>query len=88
MINEGARILAEGIAARPADIDVIWNYGYGWPAWRGGPMFHADLAGLPMIRDRLAAMARECGDKTMEPAPLLETLAASGGRFLPPPRAA
>ena len=42
MINEGARILEEGIAARPGDIDVIWVYGYGWPVWRGGPMYYAD----------------------------------------------
>ena len=45
MINEGARILEEGIAARPGDIDVIWVYGYGWPVWRGGPMYYADQLG-------------------------------------------
>ena len=42
MVNEGARILEEGIATRPGDIDVIWLYGYGFPAWRGGPMYWAD----------------------------------------------
>ena len=46
MINEGARILEEGIADRPGDIDAIWLHGYNWPAWRGGPMFYADLVGL------------------------------------------
>ena len=46
MINEGARILEEGIAYRPGDIDVVWVYGYGWPVWRGGPMFYADQVGL------------------------------------------
>ena len=46
MINEGARILEEGIAERPGDIDAIWLHGYNWPAWRGGPMFYADLVGL------------------------------------------
>ena len=46
MINEGARILDEGIASRPGDIDVIWVYGYGWPVWRGGPMYYADQLGL------------------------------------------
>jgi 3-hydroxyacyl-CoA dehydrogenase len=78
MINEGARILDEGIAARPGDIDVIWVYGYGWPVWRGGPMFYADLVGLPFIRDRLAEYARRSGDETLRPAPLLQRLAADG----------
>src|SRR5437870_6733064 len=50
MINEGARILEEGIAARPGDIDVIWIYGYGWPVWRGGPVFYDDQVGLASIR--------------------------------------
>lgn len=54
MINEGAKILAEGIAARPSDIDVVWLYGYGWPIYRGGPMFWADTVGLKHIADRLA----------------------------------
>ena len=66
MINEGARILEEGIAARPGDIDVIWVYGYGWPVWRGGPMYYADRIGLAHLRDRLAFMpsgpaTRACG---------------------------
>ncbi len=82
MINEGARILAEGIAARPGDIDVIWVYGYGWPAWRGGPMFHADLIGLARIRDRLALYAERSGDATLKPAPLLERLAGEGKGFM------
>ena len=54
MINEGARILEEKIAARPSDIDVIWLYGYGWPIYRGGPMFYADQVGLKHIADRLS----------------------------------
>ena len=58
MINEGARILEEGIAQRPGDIDVIWVYGYGFPVWRGGPMFYADTVGLPYIRDRLSGVRR------------------------------
>ena len=53
MINEGARILEEGIAQRPGDIDVIWVYGYGFPIWRGGPMFYADNVGLAAIAERL-----------------------------------
>jgi 3-hydroxyacyl-CoA dehydrogenase len=81
MINEGARILDAGIAARPGDIDVIWAHGYGWPVWRGGPMFYADQLGLPAVRDRLAALARESGDESLSPAPLIERLAADGRGF-------
>ena len=81
MINEGARILEEGVAARPGDIDAIWLHGYNWPAWRGGPMFHADLVGLDVIRDRLREFARETGDASLQPAPLLERLASVGEGF-------
>ena len=81
MINEGARILDEGIAQRPGDIDVIWVYGYGFPVWRGGPMFYADKVGLAYIRDRLAALARHSDDKRHEPAALLAKLAAAGEGF-------
>jgi len=81
MINEGARILEEGIALRPGDIDVIYVYGYGWPVWRGGPMFYADQIGLPYIRDRLAEFAKATGNKSLEPAPLLVRLAAEGKGF-------
>jgi len=81
MINEVARILEEGNAYRPSDIDVIWVYGYGWPVWRGGPMFFADQVGLAQIRDRLALYAEQSGDKTLEPAPLLSRLAGEGKGF-------
>jgi 3-hydroxyacyl-CoA dehydrogenase len=81
MINEGARILDEGIAMRAGDIDVIYVYGYGWPVWRGGPMFYADLVGLPYIRDRLAEYAKRTGNKSLEPAPLLVRLASEGRGF-------
>jgi 3-hydroxyacyl-CoA dehydrogenase len=81
MINEGARILDEGIATRPGDIDVIYVYGYGWPVWRGGPMFYADHIGLPYIRDRLTEFAKRSGNKNLEPAPLLKQLADEGRRF-------
>jgi 3-hydroxyacyl-CoA dehydrogenase len=53
MVNEGAKILEEGIAQRASDIDVVWVYGYGWPVYRGGPMFWADTVGLSMIVDGL-----------------------------------
>jgi 3-hydroxyacyl-CoA dehydrogenase len=75
MINEGARILEEGIAARPGDIDVVWLYGYGWPAWRGGPMFYADQVGLDRIALRLEAFARQSSDESLRPAALLRQLA-------------
>ncbi|MGE3868460.1 MAG: 3-hydroxyacyl-CoA dehydrogenase NAD-binding domain-containing protein [Pseudorhodoplanes sp.] len=81
MINEGARILEEGIAQRSGDIDVIWVYGYGFPIWRGGPMFYADRVGLPYIRDRLIEFAKATGDKRHEPAALLSRLADGGGSF-------
>ena len=81
MINEGARILDEGIAMRPGDIDVIWVYGYGWPVWTGGPMHYADRVGLPYIRGRLAEIAARAGNPKLEPAPLLTKLAQRGGTF-------
>jgi len=81
MVNEGARILEEGIATRPGDIDVVWLYGYGFPAWRGGPMHWADTVGLKKIRDRLRELAKESGDKRHEPAALLNKLADEGGTF-------
>jgi 3-hydroxyacyl-CoA dehydrogenase len=81
MINEGARILEEGIATRPGDIDVIWLYGYGWPVWRGGPMHYADTVGLKHVRDRLAFYAERSGDETLKPAALLDKLANEGRTF-------
>ena len=81
MVNEGARILEEGIAARPGDIDVIWLNGYNWPAWRGGPMYWADTVGLGAIVARLEQLVAETGDGTLQPAPLLRRLAAEGKGF-------
>jgi 3-hydroxyacyl-CoA dehydrogenase len=81
MINEGARILEEGIAARPGDIDVVWLYGYGWPIYRGGPMFWADQVGLKHIADRLSYYAKETNDPSLEPAALLKRLADEGKTF-------
>ena len=81
MINEGARILEEGVALRAGDIDVIWIYGYGFPLWRGGPMFYADTTGLSYIRDRLREFAQQTGDKRHEPASLLDTLASESRTF-------
>ena len=81
MINEGARILEEKIAARPSDIDVVWLYGYGWPIYRGGPMFYADQVGLKHIADRLSFYAKQTNDPSLEPAPLLKRLADEGKTF-------
>ncbi len=80
MVNEGARILDEGIAARASDIDIIWVTGYGWPRYRGGPMFWADLEGLPKVLDRLRALQAAHGDD-FAPSPLIERLVADGKQF-------
>jgi 3-hydroxyacyl-CoA dehydrogenase len=74
MINEGARILEEGHAARAADIDVIYCTGYGFPGYRGGPMWYADTVGLKNVLARV----RDFG---WEPAPLLKRLAEEGSSF-------
>lgn len=81
MINEGAKILAEGMAIRASDIDVIWVYGYGWPVYRGGPMFYADTLGLDQVVARLRKFYELTGDPVWEPAPLLLRLAAEGKGF-------
>jgi 3-hydroxyacyl-CoA dehydrogenase len=80
LINEGARVLDEGIALRAADIDVIYLSGYGFPAYRGGPMFCADRIGLATILDRVSVFHREFG-RRWEPAPLLARLAKEGSTF-------
>jgi len=82
MVNEGAKILEEKIAIRPSDIDVIWVYGYGWPVYRGGPMFWADQIGVKTIRDRMLEFQRRNGDNFWQPAPLLTRLADAGKGFL------
>jgi 3-hydroxyacyl-CoA dehydrogenase len=81
MINEGARILEEDIAARPSDIDVIWLYGYGWPIHRGGPMFYADQVGLKHIVGRLEFYADHLNEPALRPAALLARLASEGATF-------
>jgi 3-hydroxyacyl-CoA dehydrogenase len=80
LINEGARVLADGFALRAADIDVIYMNGYGFPAWRGGPMFYADRVGLATILERIEVFHREFGDR-WAPAPLLTRLVAEGKTF-------
>ena len=80
MVNEAAKILGEGVAARPSDIDVALVHGYGFPAWRGGPMHSADAVGLPVILQTVRQMYAESGPG-WEPAPLLEQLVADGKNF-------
>ena len=81
MINEGAKILEEGIAARPLDIDVVWLYGYGFPVYLGGPMFYADTVGLKKVYDAVLKYRDSVGAEYWTPAPLLEKLAKEGKGF-------
>jgi 3-hydroxyacyl-CoA dehydrogenase len=80
MINEGAKILEEKIAIRPSDIDIVWINGYGWPVYRGGPMFYADTVGLKTVVAKLKEYLPKLG-KDFKISPLLERLAAEGKRF-------
>lgn len=80
IINEGAKILEEKIAVRPSDLDVIWVNGYGWPVYRGGPMFYADLVGLDKILEVMKKFQAEHGDD-FKPAALLEKLVKEGKNF-------
>ena len=82
LVNEGARILEEGIAARASDIDIAYLNGYGFPLHRGGPMLYADMAGLPNVVRSLRRFAAEPGaDASWQPAPLLVKLADEGRNF-------
>jgi 3-hydroxyacyl-CoA dehydrogenase len=83
LVNEGARILEEGIAARASDIDVVYLTGYGFPRARGGPMFYADQEGLDRVLRRVREFGRNPhGDPAFwTPAPLLARLAESSGTF-------
>lgn len=83
LINIGAQILEEGIAQRSSDIDVVWINGYGFPPYRGGPMYYADSIGLKTIHDQICSYRDTLGNEFgyWEPAPLLEKLAAEGGKF-------
>jgi 3-hydroxyacyl-CoA dehydrogenase len=81
MINEGAKILEEGIAMRPLDIDIVWIYGYGFPRYLGGPMFYADTVGLKKVYDAILKYQDSVGPEYWTPAPLLEKLAKEGKGF-------
>jgi 3-hydroxyacyl-CoA dehydrogenase len=81
LVNEGAKILEEGLAQRASDIDVVWMYGYGFPRYRGGPMFWADLIGVKTIYDVMCRLHDTHENCWLEPAPLLKRLAEQGKGF-------
>ena len=81
MINEGAKILEEGIAVRASDIDVTYVYGYGWPVYRGGPMHYANSMGLDKVLAKIRHYHESTGDDLWAPSPLLVSLAEQGKRF-------
>jgi 3-hydroxyacyl-CoA dehydrogenase len=81
MVNEGARVLEEGIALRAGDIDVVYTSGYGFPRYRGGPMFYADTVGLKVIYEGILEFQRTLDSQYWTPAPLLERLARAGSSF-------
>ena len=81
MINEGALLLEEGIAVRASDIDIVYASGYGFPRYRGGPMFYADTVGLKVIYDRILEFRETLDPQYWQPAPLLEKLAKAGSSF-------
>ena len=80
MINEGAKILEEGMAIRASDIDIVWLNGYGWPLYRGGPMFYGDLIGLPKVLEKMKTFHAQMGEE-FKPSALLERLVAEGKSF-------
>ncbi len=80
MINEGAKILEEGMAIRASDIDIVWLNGYGWPLYRGGPMFYGDLIGLPKVLEKMKSFQAQMGEE-FKPSALLEKLVAEGKSF-------
>ncbi len=81
LINEGAKILGEGIAYRASDIDVVYANGYGFPPYRGGPMHYADQMGLAEVYAKICANAERYGDRWWKPASLLKELAEAGSSF-------
>ncbi|RLA44117.1 MAG: 3-hydroxyacyl-CoA dehydrogenase [Gammaproteobacteria bacterium] len=81
LINEGAKILEEGIAQRPGDIDVVYAFGYGFPVSRGGPMHYADTVGLQKVYDTLNQFHQQTGEAYWQPAALLEELVSAGKTF-------
>ncbi|HEV3330457.1 MAG TPA: 3-hydroxyacyl-CoA dehydrogenase NAD-binding domain-containing protein [Bryobacteraceae bacterium] len=81
LVNEGARVLEEGVALRAADIDTVYLNGYAFPSWRGGPMFYADTIGLRQVLARITEFEKRHGPELWSPAPLLRRLAEAGQTF-------
>jgi len=81
LVNEGARIIEEGIALRASDVDMVYLSGYGFPLHRGGPMLYADSVGLPKVLAAVEGFARGRQGEAWEPAPLLARLASLGQGF-------
>ena len=81
LANEGAHVLGEGVAARASDIDVVYNHGYGYPRWRGGPMHYASTVGLPKIAEKLREWSEGSGGVHWTPSDLLMSLADEGKDF-------
>jgi 3-hydroxyacyl-CoA dehydrogenase len=81
LVNEGAKILEEGIAMRASDIDMVYLSGYGFPLWRGGPMFYADTVGLSKVLSAMEKHAKGYHGECWQPAALLSRLAAAGKTF-------
>jgi len=81
LVNEGAKLLGEGFALRAVDIDIVYLNGYGFPAWRGGPMFYGDTVGLGQVLNRVKEFEKQHGSDLWSPAPLLTSLAQDGRTF-------
>jgi 3-hydroxyacyl-CoA dehydrogenase len=81
MINEGAKLIEEGIVERASDIDAVWLSGFGWPTWKGGPMYWADTQGAGPLLARMNALHASHGE-AFKPATLLERLSREGGSFV------
>ena len=81
IVNEGARIIDEGVASRPLELDMLWVHGLGFPVYRGGPMFWADQVGLKSVHETTLGYRERLGERAWTPAPLLARLAADGKGF-------
>ena len=88
LVNEGARIITEGVALGAADIDVVYCNGYGFPRHRGGPMFWADSVGLDKVLSRIRSFGDELGAQYWTPAPLIVSLVEAGKKLADLPRGA
>ncbi|MEO8385511.1 MAG: 3-hydroxyacyl-CoA dehydrogenase NAD-binding domain-containing protein, partial [Betaproteobacteria bacterium] len=84
MINEAAKILQEGVAARAVDVDMVWLHGYGFPRYRGGPLFYADEVGVKSVYEAILKYRDQFGPDFWTPAPLLEEMAEAGKSFYEP----